>query len=404
MALANLQQVQVHDGNEATFATDLAGSFSGLDVRLAGPAKIDMAQAFTRDPSVRQRLEETHDMIALLKSGTRLTLPTFLRGTGTAAGDATAAVGAADLAESRMLVNAFGGESLGTGTTVNDAGASATEFTVTSAAGLAVGQALLVTLATGLEASVIGAIATNDITLTRALSAAPANGAVVYASATYYPIQVLANTIQFDVLTAGAASAYYRALGCQLTPKLSNLIPPALPLVTYEAMAASWAQKTGGALALASYGNASNPPIPGYASSLYLGTVAATTRTLTHFSALDIDPGLGVVGIPSGSGTEGLQGYSRTAMLPTVKLTLNEWTAATHDLVTAQTNKFLHYQIGATAGQTVLIEIPNMVATALPEAASVANSQLGQSISFEGHGTGSTETDIARAPIRIHLL
>lgn len=402
MSLFELFALQAHDADETAFAVDEA-AFSATDVRLAAPAKVEINQDFVRDPSIRQRIEHDADFILGLKNGTKIEIPTFMRGTGFAA-DGAAAKGYADRVEGQFLRNAFGAESLGTGTTVDDVTPSATEFDVTSAAGLSIGQAVLVVTANGNEASVIGNIATNTITLVRALSAAPSNGAKVYGAATYYPVTDLTHTLQLQGLTAGAADHYYRCLGVQLVPKFANLNPGQQPLITYDGMAVSWVKKTGGSLAMASLDNTVNPPTVGYASTLMMGTVGATTRTVVHSEDIKIDPGLGAVQVRSVGGVQGCQAYGRTAVLPTLEVKVTEWDDAWDDVATTPTRKFVHYQIGSTPGNTILIELPSVAFNAIPQPASVSNSQLGQVLKGEGRGTGSTETDIARAPIRVHLL
>jgi hypothetical protein len=402
MSLFDLLNLQLHNADEGTFAT-VEGSPTWRDLRITARPKIDPSQTWFDDPAIRQRLEERYPKIQGLKSvGALAPIQIPLCGTGTAAGDTVEADGATDCSDGQMLKNSFGGESLGTGTTVNDAGATTTGFTVASAAGLSEKQAVLCTTTAGLEANVIDTISTNDLTFVRAFTSAPANGSTVNASATYYPLTP-SGTLQFRSLDAEAAAAFWTWLGCQLTAKLSALNPGEEPRVDLEGMVVSWAESSGGSLAMASYDHTTNASTPGLASELHIQNVATTTRNLIHHSNIAIDPGITYNAIPSASGVEGVQGYGRATWLPKIEITVNSFSADWFDDITSQQAAYLHYQIGSTAGETVLIEIPNMTLDAVPEKASVEG-QNALSMKWTGRGLGTTETDLARAPIRLHRL
>lgn len=82
----------------------------------------------------------------------------------------------------------MGGTYVGTGTTVNDAGATTTVIILTSATNFREGGVAVFATGTGgtLEARVIKTISANTITLKHALTNAPANASTVYAGVTYY--------------------------------------------------------------------------------------------------------------------------------------------------------------------------------------------------------------------------
>jgi hypothetical protein len=401
MALSNLFDLQLHNANETAFGV-AEGSPTWRSLRTVGEVKANPDWQSFDDPTTRQRTEESYAKLLGLKNTTKLTFPVHLRGTGTAG--TAGAKGAADLAECQMLKAAFGAESLGTGTTISDATASVTEFDVTSAAGLSIGQAVLVSCGGVLEANVIGNIATNTLTFVRAFSAVPSNGATVYASSTYYAAETLPGTLQFRSLDAAAASVYWQFLGCQPDLKFEGLNPGQLPRINYDALCASWTQQTGGSLAMVAHTHTVAPSVPGYASKLWINHVGTTTSNPVHYAECSMDPGLGVVGVPSGSGVMGLQGYARSASKPTMKLTVNEYAADWFTDHGSQQAYYAHLQIGQTAGGTVFIEVPNWTMDSPPDRKSVANAQLGSEVAGTGRGLGTTATDIARAPIRVHLL
>lgn len=402
MANPNSRLLQIHNANETAFGVDEA-SFSARAIRTLTQPKFDAVQTAIDDPTIRTRIEEMYVKLLGLKNPTKLTFSTGLRGTSTAAGSAVQAKGAADLAEGQLLKNAFGGETLGTGTTVDDESATTTSFDVASAAGLAAGQAIAIAVGSpaALEANVIASVAGTTVTVVRAFSAAPANSAVVYAAATYYPVAP-SGSLQLQAM--GNEDAYFRFLGCQADLKFANLAAAQGGMINWELMAASWVKKTGAALTIPTFDNLVNPPIPGHASKLYIQDVGTTTRNVVDVSAIEIDPGLAPAQIPSVSGVEGVQAYAQGVPVPKLKLTINAHSGDYIDDWGTQQPYYLHYQIGATAGNVVLLELPNFTLDNVPERASVVNAHLGQALAGTGRGYGSTETDLCRAPIRLHLL
>ena len=404
MALHDIQNLQIHDGWETSFAT-AEGSFSARQVRAVSPPTITLAQAAMADPTQRSTISPLYAPILGLKSGSKLTFPTFLRGTGTAAGDGVAGLTSSTLAEGRLLYQAMGGEDSSTGTTVNDASATTTSFDVASAAGLAEGNGVLVDIGGTLEANVIASISGSTVTFLRAFSAAPSNGATVNAGTTYYVTETVPGYLQFRLLTSeGNGEGYWQMLGCVADLKLADLAPGQIPKCNWDVMATSWALNTGVALASSSFTNSSQPPVPGVASELYLGTYGNTTRTVVGVSALDIDPGLTWQPVPSVSdGVEGVQSYVRSASAPTVNMTLTTFEGDRVSDFSAGTAKFLHYQMGSTAGSTVLIEIPRMIPAALPQRSNV-NSQAGMQCQYIGVADLTESGAMAQSPIRIHLL
>lgn len=398
MPLSNLRQLKIHNANESSFGV-AEGSFSGRDIRCATEPVCHPDQEAIDDPSIRQRAELESPPILGLKSKTKLTFNTFLRGTGTAAASTVAALGAADLAEGQLLKNAFSqGESLGTGTTINGAGATTTVLPCTSAAGLAIGQAVLVSG----EATPIGNIAANDVTLIRALSGAPAAATVVNASATYYPNYGAVNTGSLQFQLRGSEDDYHNLLGCQATCKLANLNPGQIPQISWECMVASWTAGTSAAMIRDSWDNATDPPTIGSAGALYIQTVATTTINEVDASALSIDLGLVYETLRSPGGIQGIQGYELKELIPKFEITINSWSDTWRDVFEAGTAKYIHYQIGSTAGNTILIEMQNCYFDKWERVG--VNGITGTKITGKAFGLGSTLTTLRRAPLRIHLL
>lgn len=401
MVLHNLVDLQVHSANESTPGADLGTAFSGRSIRWVKLPVLQAVQAMLPNPSAKQILADNLAPILGLKNGSKLQFGVALRGTGTAAGASTAAKLAADLPENQLLANAFGGESGGTGTTCG-VGSTTTEIVVAASSGFTVGQMVMINN----EARRVTAKAdATHITLNMALSGAPSASTPVYAAATYYPAESLVNTLQFGFF--GATDGYYHLQGCQLDCKFANLNPGQLPQIDYDANIANWTHYTNAStLSPVTYATTHNAPVPGYASNIFLGAAAATTRATVNSSAIAIEPGIAfqpITTISSSSGTGmGIQAYQRTVIDPSITLTLNDYAVAYVTAFGAQTAYQIMYQVGTTAGQTVCIEAGNAVIDANPMGVNV-NSRAGQQIKFKCLAS-SGSTELARAPIRIHLL
>lgn len=392
----DIRSVAIHNDDEETFGT-AEDSFSGRDVRTITKPNCALSQDWIPDPTTRQRIAPVTKGILGLKKG-KLDFTTFLRGTGTAAGNATEALGYADLAEGQLLRNVFGGESLGTGTTVAaDPAPTVNGCTVASAAGLSVGQAIMING----EATVIKTKSTNALTFTRALSAAPEESDVVYAAATYYPVQALTHTLQFQC--KGAEDDYWSLLGCQGSLKLQQFGMGQLVQAVYEFVAASWAAHTGASIDNDSYSNETNPPAVGYSSAIYVQDYDTQTLNMVDADGISIDPGMAIEAIPSASGVMGVQKYTRSATAPAVEFT-TEYADDWRDDFEAQTAKYFHMQIGSTAGQTALVELQKCYLNKSVER-SAYNSQLGSKVSMMAvDNTAAGSTDLLQAAMRVHLL
>lgn len=398
MALFALRDLQIGKTAESTIGTDQGGSFDGYHIRAANQPTLTAAQAMLEDPSVRQTLASGRAMIPGLKTGSKVAFNTFLRGTGTAAGNATRAICTGG--ESFILRHAFGAHSIGIGTTITSTDSTVSNLHVTSSAGMLVGQAVLVSG----EASVIATVPdATHITLLRALSAIPAAATVVYASASYFPAETCLNTVQIQAI--GAEDGYMRLLGCQGDLKLSNLNPGQIPEIAWEFAAAGWTS-FGAVASLSSavtYDNAVNAPVMGASSAVYVTASSGTTRTLIPVMGISVEPGLGNEALPSVSSTLGISGYARNKIEPVISLTTNPYAAAWLTAATAQTAQQIQIQIGSTAGQTVLLEAQMCYLQEIPQRAAY-NSQCGITLKFKCRENASNSGALARSPFRLHLL
>ena len=165
-----------------------------------------------------------------------LSFSTPMRGvTGRAGSEETH--GSSGIYECYPFLVSFGNLSSGTGTTIATT-SSTTVLNVTSAAGLLPGQA--VGLATGvggaLEFREIKSIATNAVTLKLALTGAPANDSVVYASSTFYLAAVDGGTtlsLQTVVEGLGTIDRWLLKGGQISAPPAFKLAPGTIPTIDW---------------------------------------------------------------------------------------------------------------------------------------------------------------------------
>jgi hypothetical protein len=391
MTMFRLRNLKVHDAVETAFATE-EGSFSARDVQCVDVAKLDIAQDHLDDPTVvADAISPLYKKILGLKNKTKLSFPVNLRGTGTAAGNATAAVGAAGVTEGQFLKNFFGTETLDTGSTAVASGSDTDTIVTASGAGFTVGNAVLING----EASPIGNKVTNTLTLTKALTATPADSDVVYASATYTPNKTISSlTQQFRAYTG--EDDYWKLLGCQLASlKLSNLGPGQLPRMDLEWLVANWTKATGGSLSTPTFLNvATTSPIPGYVSYFHMQTYGTTTKNHLNVSNFSLDFGMDAQQLLTVSGgVQSVQSYVRTKIAPTFEVTFTGWDTTAVAAWANQTKVSILYQLGSTAGNTILIDMRECYIE-MQEEANV-NSQLG--VKVKGYAIGSV-------PVRLHLL
>jgi hypothetical protein len=396
---SRLQSLKVHSAVETAFGVAEA-SFTGRDIQLVSDCNLDLKYNMIPDPSLHQKIFPYKAHVMGLQSGSKMTFQTPFRGTGTAAASTIAAKGADDLAEGQLLKNALGGESLGTGT-VCGLSSTTTSIVVANSAIFAVGQAVLING----EASPIGAIPDGThITLKRALSTAPAQNAVINASATYYPdadyFDSGITSLQFQARSP--ADEYWQMYGVQANLALVDIGPGQYPKLSWDCHVTAFAKAASGAMAAASYDKSIIPPIPGNASKMYIQTLATTTINTINTNAFSINLNSALVPFSSVSGIQGVSQYVREKIEPAFEITI-PYDDDYVDAFNASTAKYLHYQIGSTAGNTILIEIPNWYVENNPDRAAIGT-LLGHK--FKGYAIQDTTTtnDLTLAPVRIHLL
>ncbi len=194
VVVSNVQRARIIQ--ESTFATDATASMaSWLDLPFVeGTMNVQLLEPLETPLITQQHIDAYPNKVHMPKRA-RAAFDINLAGLGLATGLRTQGP------LGMLLKVALGGEVLGTGTTVNDAGATTTVVILTSAAGLTAGGAVAFATGTGgrLEMREIKTISSNTITLKHALTSAPANGSTCYAAAMYYPSTELSSGYSYSL-------------------------------------------------------------------------------------------------------------------------------------------------------------------------------------------------------------
>ena len=307
---ANRYEVKVK--NETTGSGGFSEAIGDIDVawdtadrlRCTKADVSGLTQATVEDGAVLLRAHDERPPLATVQSESRFALSTYLTGFG---------AGAAPMLR-KLFVQALGGRSSGTSTTVTGSGSTTTVIDVTSAAGIVVGDLVLI----GGEVRSVTAVDTgatpDNITLHMALSGAPAAGTAVTLGDTYYldtaKIGDLSDGSWQSVAMlfrglGGSAQDIYQMRGCKGGFKVSLPVGQ-MATVDWDLAVNAWGLINDPG---ASASDATDDgPIVVKGGYVFYNT-ASTVRQTGHVAELGFDPGLEYVGQPSPAGSEGVAGW-----------------------------------------------------------------------------------------------
>lgn len=410
----NVQRLRVW--SESSFAFDGTGTLGNytevpaIEGSISAAVNVDSID----DGSLVQHLygyrEET-----LGKRSATLSFSLNLAPTGTAAVTGTSAITSA---LGTILKAVMGAETLAAGST-SSTGSTAIVVNVQAGHGsrwVPGGAMGWVNASSVLEAREIESISTDAITLKHGFSGAPSSTNPLYNAATYTFSQDPTESLQF-ILSGVESDDRWLFLGGQCTGMTLafDLTGAAMPKATFNFQFANWktsAETTGsitGAIGTSTYTGFS--PIVGFAGDLRAYTVATatfSTSTRIHASAIAFNPKIAFVPVTSPAGTNTVYRWRRARQIPPVE---GSWTEPYEALTrfTARDNRAdlnVTYQMGTAAGSTVYVTAPR-VQVVNPQRAPDAQQLAGQTVSWKGRtdgDVGSTTTDVATSPFRIHLV
>jgi len=405
MALFRPLELEMHNANETTFGVSVAGSFSTLPVLCLNRPTLDLKRTIHHPPvnsSFVSGVPVTPDVEPIhgLKNMSKLTYEEALRsiGTANAAGDGTDAPATTTSSILHGFRSAFGFSVVGTGTTVNDASASAQSFDVTDASGLNYGMAIAIEINGSLEVGIIMGISTNTITMFNSFSAAPADEAEVYAAVQFYPY-FSAQTRQFRA--TDDLGQEFRLLGCRGVPSIKGLSPGEFPTVSWEWMVTDWSRTTGETIARTDY-SAVTSPVPGYQSTVQINDTGTYTRNVVDVASIELDLGIEMKAQPSVSGVQGVATINQTMVAPKMTITIPQ-DATWHRELDPNTEKNIILTYGSVAGEMVTIMMPNATLDETPSDEDIEG-VFGAKVTFRGRYHTAGASPATDAPISICFL
>lgn len=259
----------------------------------------------------------------------------------------SAATGAAsEYAWMKPLLEACGyTRSAGTGTTVDGSSATTTSVPVVSAAGLAVGQLVVI----GGEARLVTDIIANTLTVAPALSSAPGDSDPVHAAASYWLTgSEPSESVSFIAKMDGHS---YIAAGCNGVVAIDSVSAGQRPMLTFTFNVDRWTRSVSGLTS--TYPALSMPNgIVARASPFWWG---ATRRAVRE---VGFNPGQTIVEKASTEGDQGRAGWAYSNAEPALSAVAHRSTDANDALQTdyeTPTTRTLLMQLGSAPGRMAAI-------------------------------------------------
>lgn len=418
IVVENVKRVRLYEEPNGSFASDHTGTLGDYkDMPLVeGSVRMGLEQPTQSPMHLQQHIDGYPEDVLMVKRATldfSIPLETL---TTRPANSVTAGQGGLG----RLLKIVMGGETLQTGTTVNDASATTTTIVLTSAAGLTKGGAIGFATGTGgaLEIREIKNISTNTVTLKHALSNAPSNGSTCWAAATYSMGAVDGDAVtsaQF-IVEGLEQDDRWLLLGGQLaSPFTMEIGPGSLPRLTFSMQFANWihgastaATLTGAALGTSTYTH--NNPVVVKDSEFRVCTNGTTSisSTLVDAPSITFAPNIAYGPHRTPAGVNTIAQWVRLRSAPVIAGTWTEpyealtyWTSKT-----SKTDHAVLFQIGTSATDGgVLISAPTVQITDVQrvDIDGIAGYQASWKGRLDGDITSAT-TDVHKSAFRIHIM
>lgn len=403
--IQNLQRLAVTKESSANFATDLTGSATYLDV----PAQEgSVSLTLTEDSLETQALQQYLDAYPLRVRGKRMAELSFtmpLHPTGTAAGDGGTSAAEDANALIQMLAVIMGGiDAANDGTTF----ATVTDedtWTLTSGTGFTAGGAIGWTDSSSVfhARELVGNLGAAPKI---ALPSAPSVSDVAYAGTTLYLGDDPTDTLQFIVEGAEQDDRWLLLGGQATAAPTVSLALGEIPTITFTFSFADWESLGSAAITAASYSAYS--PIANVGSFFRAQVAGTSTLQNLDISAIEWTLNAPVYQmVPSPSGTNTVARWRRSRAVPAAEVSITlpyestTWWTERDD----RDRYHLGYQIGSTAGECVLLTVPNgqVVDAQRVDGDGIASQQVTFVATVDGTIAGSRSEQRGSA-FRIHVL
>lgn len=408
-----LKRIRINEEANGSFATDVTVSDIGsfLDLPFNEGSESLVLDRPTQSPLENAQYQFEHVTEVLLPKRASLSFTMNLDALSTRADDGVAA---SQGALGMLLKIGMGGEQLGTGDTVSDAGPATTDFDVTTVARFDETDAIGIVVSSGvIECREIATIASSNLLFKVPTSAAPSNGAEVYQSAKYWISEAVETSLQC-IVEGKESDDNWVLYGGQLDSMSFNLESGTIPTVSFTWKFADWkhgdeAAYTPSALAFASFADRTTIPIVN--SQLLCNDVATRTISEVIANSITFEPNIEYVPISTPSDTNNIYQWKRTRSAGTPAITGSftlpfEDHTRFHDDRNSKTRQAIFFQIGnSTTDGAILISVPS--AQILNHQRISLDGQIaGEQITFAGGrdtDNNSSTGDDQYAPFRIHL-
>lgn len=426
LELHHVRRVRLYEeaAGSANFAQEHSGTIGDFWDLRTNSAEMSTGQAMLRDERLVQTMfNEPLDVLGA--KACSLSLETYLRsdGTGLPAGSTPSAT--AYTALGRLLKVCMGGFKGGGDGSNEDAGTSTVSvLNVTAADGaeFSAGSALGATVAGYIEAREIASISADAITPKVKFSAAPTSGGSVLNSYTYYLTDDPATSLQ-AICESNERDDIWWLLGLQGSMSVT-FANGELVKVGATLGGVDWSHDDevgtpiGSTLGVADYtGDDPGDPIPFLNSEVILADASGAapfTRRVLDQSSITLTFNWSYEPVPATSGVNGVRRWrmrpNRPAATAQIVLPFNASDPGPNgevfwDARANRTRQGLFIQAGRTAGNTVLVTLPNCQVMDVQRADS--DGLIGQTISLkalEDEDSTDATTELRRSPVRIHQL
>jgi len=367
-----LSRLRVDVEAAGSYLADGTGTLGNYeDVPCQGVASVTLTKDENDPAIVQQFLDQRSEKVVGRRSWS-LSFTCNLTSTGTAAGSTVAAI--SDVLGT-LLKAIMGAENTSTGTTINDAGAAATDYDLTATTGWVSGMVGGTTISGAVQWRPVKTLAGSNIIHSLATTAAPANGAVVYGSACYSLTEDPDTSLQFIVQGAEGNDGWV-LLGGQGGFTL-NIPRSGIPTITFQLSGPYWmhGSECAGSANLDAYTlAAATYPSQGYAlaeagnffqwtngTATYTASTVTTEGSQVHVADETWTVNIPYVDIPSPSGLLGSGVIRKRRMKATVGVSFKCPYQALATWFTARDSaldKGFARQIGTAAGSTLMLHAP----------------------------------------------
>jgi hypothetical protein len=404
-----LRRIALTEEADGAFATDVTGSATYLDIPFQeGTANLTLNLPELDAQVAQQRIDARNQIVFGPKSA-ELSVTVPLGATGVAAGDGSDSPAFDDQALLLLLKIVFGGvNDENTGSAVGSA-TSGYNITPDDSNAFDGGEALGWVSSNGQLEGRSAINAGTAVNLKDQLSATPSSPDVLYAGTTIHPTANPLTSIQM-IVEGAEQDDRWLLMGGQVTsaPTITIALGE-IPTISFTITFANWASEPSAAITIADYGTFT--PVAYTGSLRAINGVASGSTSGVCLDAAMINLSMNApvyMPVRSGCGTNTIKRYRRNRAVPFCTLTVHIPYEDTSWFTEREDGEYygLTIQIGAAAGQVVLLEIPKAQVTnvQLIDEGGLAYQAVTFSATNDSFVSQADDDDIRYAAFRLHFL